>query len=454
MANSDLNETHSGPQLRKTLGLFALIAFGVGDILGAGVYALVGTVSGMVGPGAWLSYLIAAIVAALTGLTYAELSSRFPKAGGAAHYTQESFRKPLLTFLIIFFVGLSGLFSFATSAHTFTKYATAFFPGLYEPIVKYAIPLMFILIVAYITARGINFSSFSNIICTVIEVSALVFIIIIGIPFLGKINYLEFAPVPDNQLFGTTGLVFSGAALAFFAFIGFEDMANLSEEAKNPERDIPVAICAAIVITSVIYCSIVLVTVSVLGMDELRANNATPLIDVVKRAAPWFPVQAYGIIPAFAVFNTGLLNLLMASRLVYGMSRRPNNQLPSVFSYIHPQWHTPVKGLIFATAIVVVMVTATDNVATLAGTCTTFLLIVFAILHGALLKQKLNKTSARPKFQIPSFIPVLGVVCCLSLLVSRPVEHYKVAFYLLAIALVLFIINRFILGKTDVEAVD
>lgn len=447
------DSTEQPTELKRALGLWALVAFGVGDILGAGVYALVGQIAGKVGTAAWLSYVVAAILAGLTGFTYAELTSRFPKAGGAAHFTQEIFNNRFVTFLVIFFVALSGLFSFATSSHTFAKHAMAFAAEGHPLLQNILLPLGYIAIVGIVTARGIMLSSVTNVVCSIIEVSALAIIIVIGLSHLGSVNYMEFAPTAPGQNFGHTGLVLSGAALAFFAFIGFEDMANLAEEAHDPRRTLPLAICLAILCTTVIYLLISLVAVSVVPFEQLKASP-TPLIDVVRQGAPGFPVQIYSVVPAFAVFNTGLLNLLMASRLLYGMARGPKGQLPRILAYVHPRWHTPVIALIVAAFIVVVMVLSTTDVSTLANGTTTFLLIVFALLHAGLLVAKRKGLGEAPLFHVPAIIPAAGSILCLLLLASRDLQHYKVAAGLTAAAVVLFVINRFILGRTTVEAVE
>lgn len=456
-SNSDIpigtGSTGAPNELKRALGLWALVAFGVGDILGAGVYALVGKIAGLVGYAAWMSYVMAAVLAALTGFTYAELTSRFPRAGGAAHFTQEIFRNRFVTFLVIFFVALSGLFSFATSSHTFAKHAMAFADDANPLVQNVLLPLGYILIVGFVTARGIMLSSFTNVICSIVEITALAIIIAIGLSHIGSVDYTQFAAVPEGQNFGTTGLVMAGAALAFFAFIGFEDMANLAEEAHDPQRALPIAICITIVITTVIYLLISIVAVSVVPPEILK-NSATPLVDVVKTGAPNFPAQIYSVVPAFAVFNTGLLNLLMASRLLYGMARGPKGQLPQVLSYVHPRWKTPVVALVVAALVVVVMVLSTTNVGTLASGTTTFLLIVFALLHAGLIRAKMKGIGGAPKFRIPMFIPIVGSILCVLLLASQNADNYKVAGGLTVAAVILFLINRFVLGRKKVEAVE
>lgn len=453
LVSDDKADNPKPPELKRALGLWALVAFGVGDILGAGVYALVGKIAGLVGYAAWTSYVVAAVLAALTGLTYAELTSRFPKAGGAAHYTHEIFNNRFITFLVIFFVALSGLFSFATSSHTFAKYAMSLSSEAHPFIQNVVLPLGYVVIVGFVTARGIMLSSLTNIICSIIEVSALAIIIIVGLRFIGKVDYTQFAEVSAEQNFGTSGVVMAGAALAFFAFIGFEDMANLAEEARDPQRQLPIAICLAIVITTVVYLLIAIVAVSVIPPAQLSASP-TPLLDVVQKAAPGFPIQVYGIVPAFAVFNTGLLNLLMASRLLYGMARGPKGQLPRALAYVHPRWKTPVVALVVAGIIVVAMVLSTSNVAVLAGGTTTFLLLVFTLLHAALFRAKRQQMGSAPKFRIPLLVPVLGFVICIALLASRDLADYKVGALLTLGATVLFGINWFFLGRKTVEAVE
>lgn len=445
------------PKLQRVLGLWAVIAFGVGDILGAGVYGLVGKISGLVGYAAWMSYVAAAMAAALTGLTYAEFTSRYPRAGGAAFFTRAAFGVPLLTFLVIFFVVLSGLFSVATASRVFANYAAPLLPQAGVWAADHLLPLGFVVIVAMVTARGILFSSAANVICSVIEVGALLLIIGVGLRYLGSVNYLAFAPAaPAGEAAPMAGFaVLGGASLAFFAFIGFEDMANLSEEVKNPERNVPLAICGAVAITSLIYCLISLVAVSVVPPAVLAATR-TPLIDVVKTASPSFPIGVYSVVPAFAVFNTGLLNLLMASRLLYGMSRGPEGQLPRVFSRLHPVWRTPVISLALSALVVMVMILASRDVSRLAAGTTTFLLVVFALLHIGLIRLKLagNSAAARPRFSIPIVFPALGLVICLALLAGRDAGDYAVAGGLTAAAVLLFLVNRKVLGRTQVDVVE
>lgn len=446
------SSTEPGGGLVRTLGLFALVAFGVGDILGSGVYALTGKVSASVGTGAWLSYVIAGVVAALTGLTYAEFIARMPKAGGAAHFVDSTFRIPFLTFLVIFFVTMSGLFSVATASRTLANYAQPLWENAPAWFGAYVVPLVYICVVGCVVARGIAFSSMTNAVCAVIEVSALLFIIAVAVPFFFGVDHLQFNEPSEKLLVpGTPGLLMQGAALAFFAFVGFEDMANLAEETKDPERTVPRALCMAIAITSLIYCLVVFAVTSVLPPEGFGSKTAP--VDAVAKAAPWFPIKIYAVIPAFAVFNTGMMNLLMASRLLYGMARGENRQLPAVLSRLHPTWRTPVVALVVVCLITMALVCSGKDVSALAGGTTSFLLIVFALLHAGLVKQKLSGGEA-PKFRIPLAVPILGAVTCTALMFSRSVEDYKIAGTMAAIAVALFLVNWFVFKHRVVEAVD
>lgn len=454
MTQEQLSPHTGNVGLKRSLGLLAITAFGVGDILGAGVYGLVGKIAGIVGPAAWTSYVVAGIAAALTGLTYAEFTSRFPRAGGAAHFCEAAWRSPLLTFFVIFFVVLSGLFSMATAARVFADYSTAMFPAVPELLRVRILPVVFIGCLAVVAARGIGLSSGTNMVCTVVELSGLLVVIAVAARFLGSANLMEFAPA--EPAFGTAALpvmVISGASLAFFAFVGFEDMANLAEEVKRPERNVPLGICFAIGITTVIYCAIALVSVSVLPPAALNASKS-PVLDVVRAAAPWFPAWIYSVIPGFAVFNTALLNLLMASRLLYGMSRRDSRHLPAVFSYVHPRWQTPLVGVAASVAVVGLLLASGLNVAALASGTSTFLLVVFLALHAGLLRMKLDRSVPVSPFRVPALVPAAGAIVCLALLVRQKPGAIAVAGCFAAGILVLYLVNRYVRGRGDVQAID
>lgn len=444
-------------QLNRTLGLVALTAFGVGDILGAGVYGLVGKIAGTVGTAAWVSYVAAGVTAALTGLTYAELTSRFPRAGGAAHFCATVFRKPVLTFMIICFVSLSGLFSMGVSSRIFANYALAHWEGVPLIVKDILAPLAFVAVLAVVAVRGIALSSWANALCTTIEVAGLLAVIAVGARWVGSVNLGQFAQPPDN-LAGMGGaaaplMVLSGASLAFFAFVGFEDMANLSEEVRDAERKVPLGICLAIAITTVIYCAIAVVSVSVVPPAELKASSS-PVLDVVRRAAPGFPIWVFSVIPVFAVFNTALLNLLMASRLMYGMASQDSRLLPRALARVHPRWRTPHVGVAVSVAVVACLLVLIGDISVLASGTSTLLLAVFIVLHFALIRVKRDASMPASVFRVPLAVPVLGIATCLALLARQEWKAMLAAVALAAAAAAAYGVNRMIRGRMDVEAVD
>jgi len=434
--------SESSPQLKRALGLFALSVFGIGDILGAGIYGLVGKMAGYTGNAIWASCLLAGLAAALTGLVYAELSSRFPRAGGAAHFCRVIFNTPLLTFLVTVAIALSGIFSAAASARIIANYAVALFPAPSETLALYVLPALFILLLAFIALRGIVFSSSANMLCTFIEFSGLAIIIVLGIRFLGSVNYLQAASVQQPQT-PVPLLVISGASLVFYAFIGFEDLANLSEEARNPQRTIPLAICIAIAVTTTIYCLIGMIAVSVVPAKQLH-DSASPLLDVVRTAAPRFPIWFYTVIPAFAAFNTALMNLIMTSRLLYGMAGGARPVMPRALAAIHPRWQTPANSIIAVAILMMLIILAFRDIKTLASGTSIFLLSVFLLLQVALLKLKRDPHAPPAPFPIPTWIPCLGIAVCASLLLRQESAAIHAALILGAAAIVLYILRKLV----------
>ncbi|HSJ02560.1 MAG TPA: amino acid permease, partial [Verrucomicrobium sp.] len=238
MSSPDTTSTSSQPGLQKTLGPWQILFYGLGSMLGAGIYALVGRAADSLGNAIWLAFLAAMVAALLTGLSYACAGSRYPKAGGAAYVTQRSLRKPWLSYMVGIAVMMSGLTSMATGSQAIAENLAKAL-GMDLPIKLVAIALVFM--VGGIIYRGMRESMWANIVCTVVEATGLIFIIAVGMRFWGGVNYLE---TPGDTVSGglgsgiTISLVLQGAVLMFFSFIGFEDSLNVSEEVKNPRRDI------------------------------------------------------------------------------------------------------------------------------------------------------------------------------------------------------------------------
>lgn len=415
-----LPDSHIPPQqpaLQKTLGPWQILLYGLGSMLGAGIYALVGRAADSLGNAIWLAFLAAMVAALLTGLSYACAGSRYPKAGGAAYVTHRSFKYSWLSYVVGIAVTMSGLTSMATGSQAIAENLEKAL-GMQLPIKLVAIVL--VAMVGAIIYRGIRESMWANIVCTVIEATGLIFIIAVGMKFWGSVNYLE---TPGDTVAGglgsgiTLALVLQGAVLMFFSFIGFEDILNVSEEVKNPRRDIPFGLIGAMILATLIYMAVAITAVSVVPWKELAASK-TPLMEVAHRAAPWFKGidKIYVGISIFAIGNTALLNYIMGSRLLYGMSRQ--GLLPQVLGRVHPRRHTPHVAI----AVLFVIVTGlilSGGVKALAESTVLLLLTVFTVVNIGLVILKRRKDEPKGGFEVPVIVPVLGALVCASLIVVR-----------------------------------
>lgn len=393
------------PQLKRSLGFWALLAYGVGDILGAGIYALVGKVAGAAGSSGWMSFGVAMFVASLTGLTYAELVSRHPVSAGEAHFCRQAFGRPGLALWIGWLVFCSGVVSLSAVTHAFADYLHELVPAVPEA----GVWTVFLLALAGLNFRGIRESSSANIVFTLIEASGLVLVLIAGVTYLSA-HGNETVVVENANASGWLG-VFAGGALAFFAFIGFEDMVNVAEEVKEPQRHFPKAIIAAVLVTGTVYMAVAFIATSVVPPNRLAEAEA-PLLSVVRVAAPSVPGGLYTLIALFAVANTGLLNFIMASRLVYGMAQR--GLLPIWLGAVHRRRNTPHRaiGLIALFAAVLVF---SGTLTHLAGATSALLLAVFFTVNLSLVVIRLRERARWQGFRVPLAIPITGAATCAAL---------------------------------------
>lgn len=393
--------------LERTLGFWALLAYGIGDILGAGIYALTGKVAGLAGTAAWASFGIAMAVAGVTALTYSELVTRYPHAGGEAQFCQKAFGRPRVSLFIGWLVFASGVVSLATITRAFSGYATEFWAGLPTPVGI----LVILVILTAINFWGIRQSSTTNIVCTIIEASGLLFVLIVGALYLVPGEATEAAATVDGETVSWL-LILQGSTLAFFAFIGFEDMVNVAEEVKKPAQHFPAAILLALVIAGTGYMLIAYVATHVVPAQTLGGSEA-PLMEVVRIAAPATPEWLFTAIALFAVANTGLLNFIMASRLLFGMARE--GLLPDWLDAVHPARRTPHRaiGVVFIVALGLAL---SGTLVYLAGTTSVLLLLVFIAVNASLLFMKLARMPHEDGFRVPVAVPVLGAASCAALI--------------------------------------
>lgn len=408
-----MSEPSSAPHLKQALGFWQVALYGMGSMLGAGIYGLIGKAAGSLGNAVWLAFVVAMIAAMLTGLSYACVGSRYPRAGGASYVTQRAFRLDWLSYVIGMAVMMSGLTSMATGSQLI---ADNLIKAIGFGVPSKVLAIALVAVIGWIIFRGIRESMWANITCTLIEAAGLIFILIVGVRFWGSVDYFEVPPhaMADGSL---TMLVLQGAVLTFYSFIGFEDLLNVSEEVKDAPRNLPRGLIAAMIGSTVIYMAIAITAVSVVPYGQL-ATSTTPLMDVAHVAAPWFNNidKVYVVITVFSVGNTALLNYLMGSRLLYGMSTQ--ELLPKVLSKIHPVRQTPHIAVIALFCIVTVLILS-GGVKPLAEATVLLLLLVFTAVNAALLLMKWRRDSDRGQFEVPMVVPALGAVVCLTLAIAR-----------------------------------
>lgn len=399
------------PGLIRSIGPFQLTLYGLGSMLGSGIYGLIGQAAGQVGNAVWASFLVAMVAALLTALSYASLGSRYPRAGGAAFVTQKAFGMPLLSFVVGLAVVCSGLASVATQSQVFARNLAVLFGFSSFPV--WAAGAGFLLVMAALVLRGIRESMWVNVAFTLVEAAGLLLVIAVGIPYWGSVDLLETPDVPGGD--ATALLVMQGAVLTFFAFIGFEDTLNVAEECRDPQRTIPIALVTAMAIGALIYVAVAVTAVSVVPWLEL-SRAPGPLTEVVARAAPVIPLWIFTAITLFAVANTALVNYITSSRLVYGMARQ--GLLPGALGRVHQRTRTPHLAAIMLLAILLPL-GLFGTVANLASASVLLLLVVFAVVNGALFILKGREGEPTGRFEIPRWVPAAGTAICLLLVGLR-----------------------------------
>ncbi len=382
--------------LKRSLGLFETTLYGVGVIVGAGVYALIGKAAGLAGNAVWLSFVIGALIAAFTGLSYAELSSMFPKAGGEYIYAEKAINRRL-AFLVGWLIVVGGVIAAATISLGFAGYFATLFK---TPLIPIAVALVALL--SLINFWGIKESAIANIIATLVEVGGLLLIIALGFKYLGNINYFEFSHL------GFPG-VLSGAALIFFAFLGFEDVVRLSEETKNPTRIIPRALILSVIISTILYVLVSIAAVSIVGWQALSASSA-PLALVAQTALGQKAFFALAVIALFATFNTVLVTLVATSRMMYGMAE--NHGAPKAFASVYPKFQTPwlavlLTGILSAAFVLVGKIEVVASITDFA------LFSTFAIVNLSLIVLRYHAPNLKRSFKAPVNIGSFPVLAAL-----------------------------------------
>jgi APA family basic amino acid/polyamine antiporter len=383
--------------LKRVLGLLEVTLSGMGVILGAGIYALLGQAAALAGNALWLSFLWAGLVALCSGLSYAELSSMMPRASAEYEYSRHAFGREV-AFVVGWLIILSGIISSATVALGFAGYFGALFG---TPTIPSA--LLLILSLSVLLLAGIKQSARVAVIFTLIEAAGLIIVIILGLPHYGAVDYLKMPHGLDG--------IFAAAALIFFAYLGFEEMVKLSEETRDPEVNIPRGLVLAVLAAAVLYLLVAVSAVSILGWQRLAESKA-PFADIALAAVGRRGFFLLSIIALFSTTNTVLLMLLAASRIVYGMAS--SSALPRAFARVHPAtgapWAATLAVILPSLAFVLL-----QDIGFVANVANFTLFLSFIVINAALIVLRFNQPEIKRPFRVPlamgkmPLIPLLAI---------------------------------------------
>jgi len=436
----DGSEVSPGGLKRAVTGRLLLV-FILGDVLGAGIYALVGVIAGEVGGAIWLPLLVALGLALLTACSYAELVTRFPRAGGAAVFAEHAFGVPLVSFLVGFSMLAAGVVSAAALALAFAgDYLQALVEAPQVPVA-----LAFLLVVALLNARGIKESLRANVVMTLVEVSGLVLVVVLGAIALGAGTGDLGRVVELKEGVSPFAGVLAASVLAFYSFVGFETSANLAEEAANPRRDYPRALFLGLAIAGLLYC-LVGAAVSIAVPVETIEESSGPLLEVVNASDVGVPSWLFSLVALIAVANGTLLTMIMASRLTYGMAR--DGLLPPVLARVLPGRRTPGVAIVVTTLLAAALV-VTGDLGTLANTVVLLLLVVFVSVNLSVLVLRRKGGGNPDHFRTPLVLPVLGILSCVVLATQQDAGVYVRAALMLVLGAALFLLARLVTGRTQ-----
>ncbi len=445
---STVDDEHSG--LRRSITAKQLFFYTLGDVLGSGIYVLIGLVAAAVGGAFWIAFALGVTVAAITGAAYAELVTKYPQAAGAALYVKKAFGSTALTFLVtVSFLSAS----FAATGSLATGFAS-YFATLWEGPPALLVSLVFILALVVVNFIGITESVVMNMLMTFVEVAGLVIVMIIGIWYIAQGN-ADFGVLADISVSGNPALaVLAGIAFSFFAMTGFENTANVAEETIDPHRSFPRSLVGGMVVAGTVYVLVSMAAALTVPTDVLAGSDAA-LLEVVRQGIlPFstdFMTTLFSIIALIAITNTTLVTIVTQPRILYGMARE--DVVPGVFAKIHATRRSPWVGLLFSAAVVAaLLITGTivleagggiDLVNRLALVTVVLLLAIYALVIVACLKLRGQDEHERT-FRANTPLLVAGLVGNLAILGFAVYDDPSSLIWcagLIAIGVVLFLIE-------------
>ncbi|MDX2155639.1 MAG: APC family permease [Hyphomicrobiaceae bacterium] len=397
-----------GAVLRRALGLWLLVSYGLGVTIGAGIYVLVGQAAARAGVHAPVAFLIAATVMAFSAASFAELSSRFPVSAGEAAYVEKGLGSRHLALA----VGLLVVFASVVAAAAIARGAAGYI-GVFVRLPDTVLVTGVVLAMGLVSAWGITQAVGLAAAMTLIEVGGL--LVIIGSGLWHHPEMWSEIPASWNGLHTAAPWagVLGASLIAFFAFIGFEGMVNVAEEVRRPERTLPLAIAITLVLSTLLYILVVWVVIHAVPAAEL-AESPAPLSLAFERLTGASPL-AISAIAIFATINGVIVQIVMATRVIYGLSRQ--GSLPSRLGTVSPTTQTPLAATVLVVGVVLVLALAVP-IDRLADMTSRAMLVIFGLVNASLLALKLRSDEGTTGVHVPAAVPALGVVTCAGLLVA------------------------------------
>ena len=396
--------TSNEPHLKRSISLTLVTFYGIGTILGAGIYVLVGKVAGEAGMATPMAFLLASLLAGFSAFSYAELASRFPRSAGEAVYVQQAFGVKQFSLVMGLLIVAVGMVSAATLVHGFVGYLSIFVDS---PAVLTRVVIVIVL--GSVVAWGVSQSVLIAALLTVIEIAGLLIIIWV------TRDDIAIAPMKLDMLLPVMDVgiwvgVFAGAYIAFYAFVGFEDIVNVAEEVVNPVKNIPRAIILSLLVTTLFY--FIVSVASVMSINpEILATSDAPLAMIYEHETGQSPT-VIAIISLLSVINGALVQIVMASRVLYGMSRQ--GWVLPVLGKVHPVTHTPIVATVLVSMVILILVLWLPLLS-LAKTTSFITLIVFSLINLALLKIKISDGATKEGvYSVPVWVPLTGFIVCTS----------------------------------------
>ena len=436
--------------LKRGIGPWLLFFFVLGDIVGAGIYALVGEVGAIVGGAIWSAFLCAFVLAIFTAASYAELVTKYPRAGGSATYVNNAFRNSFVSFMVAFAVAAASI----TSASVLSLAFSGDYLLQFVSVPSVLAALVFVVIIGLINFYGISESVRLNLAFTCVEITGLLLIVLIGIVTLGTGTGEPARAFEFKEGVSLVPAILTGTVLAFYALIGFDDAVNVAEEVRHPSRIYPRALFGGLLAAGFIYLLVTFTASMVVPTGKLAASSG-PLLEIVERSPFALPPLLFAGIALVAVSNGALINLIMASRVIYGMADQ--GVLPAVFARVHPGRLTPWVAILFSTGVVFVLLATIgrnpDALDTLSTTTVVLLLLAFIMVNISVLVLR-NDEVEHEHFRTPTVFPILGILVSAGLLVYCALDDWTVfglAGLMLAIGVVLYGVNVLVKRSLDRE---